>query len=254
MTMGSVPEPGGSPAPLPLDNGLAAERYVPLTDIDAALSQHLLTALGRARIAAYLGVTPPPPDRPPTAEPPPDGSDITPTPQRRLFVAADERADARTIVSAVVRAAGRTPPPIPAEEAKPPPDPLRGVDTDAAFADLIADWHVDTVAAIRDAERALSREDEDWRARLEQAPAEPSWLDEEHYIPPAPPPMPRLSAPTVLAVVVLAASVLLLVLAGELGIDIRLSMLLGVGGVLVSAGILVMRLREHGDDDDGAVV
>ena len=47
-----------------------------------------------------------------------------------------------------------------------PADPLAGVDTDAAFDALVADWHVDTIAAMRDAERDLTREDADWRARL----------------------------------------------------------------------------------------
>jgi hypothetical protein len=237
MTMGPTPEPGGAEAPRPLDNGLAAARYVPLTDIDADIGKHLLTALGRARIAAYLDESP--------------GSAET----RRLFVAADERSDARTIVAAVVRASGGVPPPIPADEVKPRPDPLVGVDTEAAFADLIADWHVDTVTAIRDAEKALSREDEDWRSRLEQAPAEATWLDEQHYVPPTPPPLPRLSAPTVMAVVVLAASILLLLLGGEFGIASKLTMLLGVCGVLLSSALLIMRLRENRDeDDDGAVL
>lgn len=237
MTTGPAPEPGGAEVPRPLDNGLAAARYVPLTDIDADIGRHLLSALGRARIAAYLDESP------------------GPAQTRRLFVAADERGDARTIVAAVVRASGGTPPPIPADELKPRPDPLVGVDTEAAFADLIADWHVDTVTAIRDAEKALSREDADWKARLEKAPAEPTWLDEQHYIPPTPPPMPRLSAPTIMAVLLLSASILLLVLGGELGIATKLTMLLGVGGVLLSAGILVMRLRDNrDDDDDGAVL
>lgn len=242
MTMGSSPEPDGAQAPRPLDNGLAAERYVPLTDIDADVGRHLLTALGRARIAAYLD------QPPPTAGP-------TAANTRRLYVAAEERSDARTIVAAVVRASGGTPPPIPAEEAKPRPDPLVGVDTEAAFADLIADWHVDTVTAIREAEKALSREDEDWKTRLEQAPAEPTWLDEQHYVPPTPPPLPRLSAPTVVAVLVLAASVLLLLLGGEFGIASDLTMLLGVCGVLLSSALLIMRLRENRDeDDDGAIL
>jgi hypothetical protein len=247
MTIGSTPEPDGAEAPRPLDNGLAAARYVPLTDIDADIGKHLLTALGRARIAAYLDESP--------AHSSAGDAASGPTRTRRLFVAADERSDARTIVAAVVRASGGTPPPIPADELKPRPDPLVGVDTDAAFADLIADWHVDTVTAIREAEKALSREDEDWKARLEQAPAEPSWLDEQHYVPPVPPPIPRLAAPTIMAVIVLAASVLLLVLGGELGIASNLTMLLGVCGVLLSTGILVMRLRENrDDDDDGAIL
>ena len=42
-----------TPEPTPrLDNGLRAAAYVPLTDVEPAVGQHLLTALGRARIAA----------------------------------------------------------------------------------------------------------------------------------------------------------------------------------------------------------
>jgi hypothetical protein len=235
MTTPSTSEPGGTGAPRPLDNGLAAMRYVPLTDIEPDIGRHLLTALGRARIAAYLDESP--------------GREDT----RRLFVAAEERSDARTIVAAVVRAAGGTPP-VTADEPAPRPDPLAGVDLDAAFADLISDWHVDTVTAIRNAEKALSRDDADWKAALEHS-ADPVWLDDQHYVPPPPPPLPRLAAPTITAMAVIAISILLLGLAGQFGIANRLTLLLGVLGVLLGAGILVMRLRErHDDDDDGAVL
>jgi hypothetical protein len=134
---------------------------------------------------------------------------------------------------------------------------LAGVDTDAAFAELIADWHVDTVAAVREAERDLRREDADWREQLRKPPVEePVWLDEDHYIPPPPPPLPRLAAPTIGAVALLVFSVLLLALGGTIGLASDLTWLLGVLGVFLGAGLLVMRLRERHDDedDDGAVI
>jgi hypothetical protein len=230
VTAGPTPPPE---APHPAGNGLAAARYVPLTDVDATIGEHLLTALGRARIPAYL-------------DPSPSRADT-----RRLFVSAEERADARTIVAAVVRAAGGTPPPAPREERA----DLQNVDVDAAFADLIADWHVDTVTAIRQAEQALSREDADWKARLEAEPADPMWLDEQHYVPPAPPPLPRLAAQTVIAMITIVLSILLLALGAQFGIASRLTLLLGVLGVLAGAALLVMRLRaRRDDDDDGAVL
>lgn len=214
------------------DNGLHAPMYVPLTDVEPALAEHLLTALGRARIAAYL-------------------DDLAAPPLRRLFVAAEERADARTIVAAAVRALGSdSPPPVLS-------DPLAGLDTDAAFAELIADWHVDTVAAIREAERELSKEDADWRARLARPPAsdEPVWLDDDHYVPPPPPPLPRFAAPTIIAMSILVISIVVLGLGGQMGLANDLVWVLGVGGVLLGAGILVSRLRERPDeDDDGAAV
>ncbi|MFN2517828.1 MAG: hypothetical protein ABR604_02125 [Jatrophihabitantaceae bacterium] len=232
---GATPDGTGPDQVGRVENGLFAASYVPLTDVEAVTGRALLTALGRARIAAYL-------DSAPGLE----------REQRRLFVAAEERSDARTIVAAAVRALGG-PPPEPPDRRD---DPLAGVDTNAAFADLIADWHVDTVAAVREVERDLRREDADWRDRLHKpAVDEPVWLDEDHYIPPPPPPLPRLAAPTIGAMALLAISILLLGLGGEFGLATDLTMLLGVVGLLLGAGLLVMRLRErHDDEDDGAVI
>lgn len=237
MTAGATPDGTGPDQVGRVDNGLVAGSYVALTDVEAEVGRAVLTALGRARIAAYL-------DPAPGAE----------REQRRLFVAADERSDARTIVAAAVRA-------LSGESAEVPErsdDPLAGVDTDAAFAQLIADWHVDTVAAVREAERELRREDADWQARLRKpAIDEPIWLDDDHYIPPPPPPLPRLAAPTIGALVLLAISILLLGLGSDFGLASDLTMLLGVGGLLLGAGLLIMRLRERpddDDDDDGAVI
>ena len=61
-----------------------------LTDVPATIAPQLLSALSRARIAAYLAEAP--------------GSQGS----LRLYVASGERADARTIVAAVARAGGAT--------------------------------------------------------------------------------------------------------------------------------------------------
>ena len=210
-----------------------APRYVPLTDVDAGTGQHLLTALGRARIPAYL--TPAPDDD-----------------QQRLFVSSDERGDARTIVAATVRALGDGTP-----DKREPADPLAGVDTDAAFDALIANWHVDTIAAVRDAERDLTREDAEWRARL-NSPQTPDevWLDEDHYVPPPPPPLPRLAGTTILGFVVLVMSILMLVFGTDIGFADDFTLVLGIGGLVVAAGIFFSRVRDHqrDEDDDGSAV
>ena len=243
MTSDATPVPDGPLQSGRLDNGLTAQSYVALTDIGVEVGRHLITVLGRARIAAYLGSPPAVPALTPTPHEPSDAGSDAPVEIRRLFVDAEERGDARTIVAAALRALGSS---DPIET-----DPLAGVDTDAAFAELVSDWHVDTVTAIREAERDLSREDDEWRARLLPAPAaEPVWLDEGHYIPPPPPPLPRLAAPTIIAMSLLAISILVLGLGGEFGLASDLTMLLGVGGVLLAAAMLVMRLRENRDDDD----
>ncbi len=231
-----------------LDNGLFAPSYVPLVDVSGPIAPRVLTALGRARIAAYL------------AGVPTDGGPL------RLYVSSAERADARTIVASVVRASDDTAGPQaralseslsgPLADPATDHDPLAGIDSDAEFARLVADWHVDTVAAIREAERELTREDEDWRQRLNRpAFAENVWLDDDHFVPPAPPPMPRFAAPTIMAMSVIAISIILLGFGGQFGLASRLTLLLGVLGVLLGVGILISRMREHREeDDDGAVL
>lgn len=256
-------QPPDTPAVPPagrVDNGLLATTYVPLTDVDDAVGRTLLTMLGRARIAAYLAPVELGPGPGPAAAAAAAGSDApSAVGTRRLFVAADERSDARAIVAAAMRAM-REPDGVAAvdetadDEAA--ADPLSGMDTDAAFAAIVADWHVDTLAAVREAERQLRQEDAEWRAKLQRPPVdEPVWLDEDHYVPPPPPPLPRLAGPTVAAMSLLALSILVLGLGGEFGLAANLSFLLGVCGVLVGAWMLVMRLRERrDDDDDGAVL
>lgn len=227
-------EHGGNGGP-PVDavgNGLSAPRYTPITDVPVRFGAALLTALARARIAAYA-----------RALRPGEQDEAT----VRVFVDEAERADARTVARAALRALGA--------EAADTVDPLAAVDTEAEFRALTSDWHVDTVAAVRAAERDLDREDEHWRARLGPDGNDSVYLEDDHYIPPPPPPLPRLAKPTVMAMSILAVSILLLGLGGEFGLASTLTLVLGIGGVLVAAGMLVMRLRpDRDEDDDGAAI
>jgi hypothetical protein len=226
------------------DNGLVAPSFVPLAEVDAGLGDALLQALGRARIAAYLE---------PTADPG----------RRLLYAATMERGDAQTIVSSVWRASAATAGSAegtdgsgPGEHvAVSPPDLLQGRDAETEFQALVADWHVDTVAAIRSAERDLNREDADWRARISPPPPAEG-ADEEHFVPPPPPPLPRLSATTVGAFLLIALSIFVFVAGDWLGLGIDMTFLAGIGGLLLGAGMLVMKLRPHSeeDDDDGAIL
>jgi hypothetical protein len=234
-------------SPQAWNNGLLASSYVPLTDVPATSAPQLLSALSRARIAAYLAEAP--------------GSQGS----LRLYVASDERTDARTIVATVLRAGGEQPhaeSDAGTDDAQ-RLDPLAGIDADAEFAALIADWHVDTHTAIRDAERALSRDDEDWRQQLNQQrdpvddadTDELTWLDDEHYVPPNPPPIPRPAAPIVLAMLLVVVSIMLFAFGDPLGMPFSLSLFLGVSGIITALVLFVMRLREYRDeDDDGAIL
>lgn len=255
MTVYNSPE-GAGPGNGRLDNGLRAPAYVPLTDVETAVGEHLLDVLGRARIAAYLG----------PADPVNDQSGTT---RQRLFVASEERGDARTIVRATVRALGEPDAdadvpttdatadlPADAEIGSEPVDPLAGKDTDAIFRELVADWHVDTHDAIREAERQLRREDADWRARLARGPVEdPEWLDEDHFVPPPPPPLPRLAGMTVLGVFLILLAIALLAF-GARFLPGNLGLVLGICSLLTGGGVLFTRLRDtyRDEDDDGAAV
>jgi hypothetical protein len=229
-------------SPQAWNNGLLASSYVELRDVPATSAPQLLSALSRARIAAYLAEAP--------------GSQGS----LRLYVASAERADARTIVASVLRSGGVPSDAIGGAEH---PDPLAGIDADAEFAALIADWHVDTHTAIRDAEKALTRDDEDWRQRLNPEPARDenaghddlTWLDDEHYVPPNPPPIPRPTGPILLGMLLVVVSVMLFAFGDPLGMPFSLSLFLGVSGIITALVLFVMRLREYRDeDDDGAVL
>jgi hypothetical protein len=195
----------------------------------------LLTALRRARIASYLEPMSSPEE----------------TARQRLYVAADERIDARSVIEVAARTFAQD-----ATVAR-RPDLLTGVDSQAEFDALVGDWHVDTINAVRAAERDLTREDADWRMRLQLPAAGSDADDDDHYVPPAPPPLPRLAGATILALVVVAASVMLMAFGRALGLPGDLTFVAGVAGFLVGAGLLVMRLRNGSDDDegdDGAVI
>jgi hypothetical protein len=68
---------------------------------------------------------------------------------------------------------------------------------------------------------------------------EPVWLDDDHYIPPPPPPLPRLAAPIIGALVLVGLAIVLLAVGGAFGLASDLTLLLGVGGLLLGAGLLI---------------
>ena len=141
-------------------------------------------------------------------------------------------------------------------------DPLAGIDADAEFAALVADWHVDTHTAIRDAERELSSEDEDWRLRLQPAPAEDTTTTtspgstRSTTCRPTRRRCPAPTAPILVGILLIIVPRSMLFAFGDpLGMPFTLSLFLGVCGVIAALVLFVMRLREYRDeDDDGAVL
>src|SRR5436190_3026122 len=150
--MSDVAEP---PPPRRRGNGLLASHFVALADVDPRLGAHLLDLLRLAEVPAYL--EPAAPDRARGRGP-----------RDRLYVADALREQALAVVAAAADEAGGRVVPAAASE-----DLLAGIDTDAEFAALVAEW-----------EGEPSEDPGPPPADVVQEPPE------EHYEPPPPPPLP----------------------------------------------------------------
>jgi hypothetical protein len=148
-------------------------------------------------------------------------------------------------------------------------------DIDAAFAEIVADLERDTKfgkwpGEDDDAQPQPSPEEQTRPAASapeETKPVEPpaeqgprDWApaaeEEEHFVPPEPPPLPIPRPATFLGVGIVVLGVLVLLIPGLAGIAATVKLPLGL--VLISAGIgwLLFRLRHTppSDSDDGAQV
>jgi hypothetical protein len=139
-------------------------------------------------------------------------------------------------------------------------------DVDAAFAEIVADLAreglgssvVDASDASEEAGPPPSRsESTGWRVPDitwdEAVEAE----EEGHFVPPEPPPLPRLRAGTVFGILLLAVGVLLLAGPQLIGLAPRVATPLSLVSLAAGIGWLVLRTRRghpDSDRDDGAQV
>ncbi len=230
------------------DNGLRADAFVPLADVDPRLGDHLLDLLKLAEIAAYLE---PPSDPRVTVSRPSSG------PVERLYVEAEQRGAAREVVLAAAEEAG-DPVATPDEDSPGPtrPDILAGIDTDAEFRKIMAGFDDSPGLADLDEHADLYRAAAASAGRT-WTPAEEADV-EEHFEPPPPPPLPIPAAATVGAVLLIVLGLLCIVFGTDVGFPGDFTFPFGIILMLTGAGVLIARLREHNeaDDsgDDGAVV
>lgn len=248
-------------------NGLDADRFSPLLDVDPRVVGVLLDALRQAGIPAYVEPSPGSrggylevrlPDRPTDRL----WVDGRLTPQARTVVEAElaEFRDQLAAAEGQRRPAGATP-------------------EDAAWAEIVASW--DTPAAgvaswpaaedvppeppgqpgghvIRPADR---REPPPPLTPAFAPAADPLDDTDDHYVPPPPPPLPKLSASTLWALVAAALGLLLLFAPQAIGLlQSPLTFGAGVLSLIGAAGTLIWRMRDtppsdtDSDSDDGAVV
>ena len=223
------------------DNGLDAPLWHPLRDVDPRVGEHLLDVLREEGIAAYLA---PSQDLGPYTR-----TQFLPSPPTdRLFVDRSRRAEARTVVDTWgdehVEEHAAEPVPAPVEPARADSEA-----TDAEFARIVAAWEAEHGPAAAVTERP--------RDDPPPPPAEPDVLDrpDEHYEPPAPPPLPAPSPHTLYAVLLIAAGAVCIIAPGAVRLGADVGILIGVLAVVGGVALLVSRMRDRPDDgDDGAVV
>lgn len=216
------------------DNGLDSDTYAPVADIDPRLADHVLDVLGMRDVPAYVE---------------PTNDAVT---ADRLFVAADQTEAARQLLTELAAELGIEVSATRHRERGPDrPDPLAGIDTDSEFAAIVAD--------LGDLGRPLL----DWnRSITVHAAGEALKSDEivdpdEHFVPPAAPPVPRPTLATVMAVLVTLLGIAVIAFGYSVGLPSDLPLPLGVVLVLFGAALLALRLRPEprdDSDDDGAVV
>lgn len=221
------------------DNGLSAEHYVVLADLDPRVADALLSDLAEAGIAAY--VVPTPGKR--------GGYLETHLPTRhtdRVFVDARAERGAHTLLDSATA--------------------TTDLDEDAAWREIVESFAAPSAEPVppwpvsEDLDgpplappRVVHRVATDFVAA-------PINLDEEeHFVPPAPPPVPRLRSVTVLALLAIAGGVALLALPSVLDYAADTAVqVLAVCLMLGGFGSLVYRMQDGSDDeddpDDGAVV
>jgi hypothetical protein len=218
--MDDFPAPGALPDPLPArsrGNGLPGKHFVPLLAVDARVTGDVLTALATASIAAYA--------RPRTAT------------TDEVYSDAGRRADARSLL------ANRLP------EVLPPPSETDETDDtevmDAAFAEIVAGWDAPAKAAAPPTPATSS-----------SAPKPAVDPDDDHYVPPPAPPLPRLATVTRWALIGIIAGVLALVLPLMIGLNAPVWTCAAAVVAIVGGGaVIVARMgNDPHDGDDGAVV
>jgi len=125
---------------------------------------------------------------------------------------------------------------------------------DAIVAELRRDGHVPEWPAAAEPAGSL------FESRPVPTPEPAPAADDEHFVPPEPPPLPRLGPPALVGLALIVIGLVLVVAPGWLGVADPYGLPLGLVGLAAGLGWLVLRLwpdppdRSDDGDDDGAVV
>jgi hypothetical protein len=273
--------PGGGARRGRRDNGLVAQQYAVVGDVDPRVGEHLLDVLAAGGIAAYL--------QPATDLHPVTRTTTLPTrPTDRLYADRDHLATARDYLIQLTAVPEQlTPPAEAAQPVQPPPPANAGPaaptpeaktsrkSDDETFASIIAGFHttVDPTATpwpaaedLDSSSTTVSDMDTEPTPRTSlRRPSDAvdrSLLDsldtfgadlpdeEEGYTPPPAPPLPKIAPSTLLAVVALIAGLALLFWPDLLPMSAQTTLFLGFAAVLTGFVTLILRLRPGDEEDD----
>lgn len=261
------------------NNGLSAERYTPLVDLEPHFADALLDALRDEGVAAYA--TPAPGVRGPYMD-----TQLPNTPTDRVWVDAGATIAARSVLDARRGefSSDDTAAPELVTAAAPPEEPAvdpitADLDLDAAWRAIVAGYGstgtdpVPRWSATEDVEpeaeapstssyRILRRPeptaDEDWGLPAPESVPRPAEEPEEHYVPPPPPPLPRVHPHTKLAWLGVVGGPLLLILFTALDWSpFYGASVLAIAAFVGGFAALVYRMKDDDPDlggDNGAVV
>ena len=247
------------------DNGLVAQEYAVVGDVDPRVGEHLLEMLAEGGIAAYL-------------QPAADLHPITRTttlpsrPTDRLYADREHLETAQEYLAQLTQ-------PVPEQHTptETPGAPAPPRSEEEAFAAIVAGFHTTVDPTLGSPWPAAEDLDSSSSAApdrdTEPAPRTPlrrpsdavdrSLLDsldsfgtdlpedeEDRFTPPTPPPLPKLAPVTVLAVIALAAGLVVLFWPDLVPLSSQTTLFLGFAGVLAGFVTLVLRLRPGDEDDD----
>lgn len=139
---------------------------------------------------------------------------------------------------------------------RPPEDqPQSGEGVDE-FDAIVSDWRREGPVPVWPADDAELPGDPDLPETT--VPPVPPIPDEGHFVPPEPPPLPRIGPPAAVGLVLLVAGIVLVAAPGWLGVSSSYGLPLGLLALAAGLGWLVLRLWPRppapGEHDDGAVV
>jgi hypothetical protein len=261
-----VVEHGQGPRSGARDNGLRAARYVAVGDFDPRIADAAMHSLREEGIAAYVSPTPGQRGGYLELRLPHQPTDRLYVDEERAAVACDllagDGADATTEQLLSEPASTGEPPrpagPVPGAGEDPHGPSAADIDVNAAWEQVLLSLRSTDSAGhpwpdSEDVERPAEGNTADVVAALAgetRVPDEP----DEHFVPPAPPPLPRLQVPTVISLLAILAGILVNV-TGFDGGDLDW---LGVFAVIGGAIGLVWRAKDGPPNDsgwdDGAVV